>query len=76
MSIKPTKLMTLTKASISTESTRLVQTVEDSIFKFDIILQLFQDKDESIKKWLVNILKIVNDNNIESLSSYFEDCVR
>jgi two-component system sensor histidine kinase VicK len=38
------------------------RTVEDSIFKFDIVLQLFQDEDESIKKWLVDALKIVDDN--------------
>lgn len=39
------------------------RTVEDAIFKFDIVLRLFQDEDESIKKWLVDVLKIVNDNN-------------
>ncbi len=38
------------------------RTIEDSIFKFDIVMQLFQDEDESIKKWLVDALKIVDDN--------------
>jgi len=37
------------------------RTVEDSIFKFDIVLQLFQDEDESIKRWLTDALKIVDD---------------
>ncbi len=37
------------------------RTVEDSIFKFDIVMQLFQDEDESIRKWLVDALKIVDD---------------
>ena len=38
------------------------RTVEDSIFKFDIDLQLFQYEDESIKRWLDDALKIVDDN--------------
>jgi predicted transcriptional regulator len=38
------------------------RTVEDSIFKFDIVLQLFQFEDESIKRWLDDALKIVEDN--------------
>lgn len=38
------------------------RTIEDSIFEFDIVLQLFQDEDESIKRWLVDALKIVDDN--------------
>jgi hypothetical protein len=38
------------------------RTVEDSIFKFNIVMQLFQDEDESIKKWLDDALKIVEDN--------------
>lgn len=38
------------------------RTIEDSIFKLDIVLQLFQDEDESIKRWLVDALKIVDDN--------------
>jgi len=38
------------------------RTVEDSIFKFDIVLQLFQYEDESIKRWLSDAVKIVNDN--------------
>ena len=37
------------------------RTVEDSIFKFDIVLRLFQDEDESIKRWLTDALKIVDD---------------
>lgn len=37
------------------------RTVEDSIFKFDIVSQLFQDEDDSIKRWLTDALKIVND---------------
>jgi hypothetical protein len=37
------------------------RTVEDSIFKFDIVSRLFQDEDESIKRWLTDALKIVND---------------
>jgi hypothetical protein len=35
--------------------------VEDSIFKFDIVLRLFQDEDESIKRWLTDAMKIVSD---------------
>jgi hypothetical protein len=42
---------------------RLVKELENAIFKFDIVLKLFQDEDESIKKWLVDVLRIVNDNN-------------
>jgi two-component system, OmpR family, sensor histidine kinase VicK len=38
------------------------RTVEDAIFKFDIVLRLFQDEDESIKKWLVEVLKIVDED--------------
>ena len=38
------------------------RTVEDSIFKFDTVLQLFQFEDESIKRWLDDALKIVEDN--------------
>lgn len=38
------------------------RTVEDSIFKFDIVLQLFPFEDESIKRWLDDALKIVDDN--------------
>jgi len=38
------------------------RTVEDSIFKFDIVLRLFQDEDESIKRWLTDAVKIVDDN--------------
>jgi hypothetical protein len=37
------------------------RTVEDSIFKFDIVSRLFQNEDESIKRWLTDALKIVND---------------
>jgi len=37
------------------------RTVEDSIFRFDIVLRLFQDEDESIKRWLTDALKIVDD---------------
>jgi len=39
--------------------------VEDSIFKFDIILQIFQDESESIKRWLADALKIVDDSRRE-----------
>jgi hypothetical protein len=38
------------------------RTVEDSIFKFDIVLQLFQSEDESINRWLDDALKIVHGN--------------
>jgi hypothetical protein len=38
------------------------RTVEDSIFKFDIVSRLFQDEDGSIKRWLDDDLKIVDDN--------------
>jgi hypothetical protein len=38
------------------------RTVEDSIFKFDIVSRLFQDENESIKRWLDDALKIVDDN--------------
>jgi hypothetical protein len=37
------------------------RTVEDSIFKLDIVLRLFQDEDESIKRWLSDALKIRDD---------------
>jgi hypothetical protein len=37
-------------------------TVEDSIFKFNIVLQLCQDENESVKRWLDDALKIVDDN--------------
>jgi two-component system sensor histidine kinase VicK len=38
------------------------RTVEDSIFKFNIVLQLCQDENESVKRWLDDALKIVDDN--------------
>ena len=41
------------------------RTVEDSIFKFEIVMQLFQDEDESIKKRLSDTLKIVDNNKHE-----------
>ena len=37
-------------------------TVEDPIFKFDIVSRLFEDENESIKRWLDDALKIVDDN--------------
>jgi len=38
------------------------RTVEDSIFRFDVVLKLFQDENESIKRWLSEAVKIVHDN--------------
>jgi hypothetical protein len=38
------------------------RTVEDSIFIFNIVLQLCQDENESVKRWLDDALKIVDDN--------------